>query len=117
MWISESELLENPGPPEYVAVSVRSPTLTSVRSQLPTPPLNVPAQVAVPPLTLTVTLPVGVPRPEVTWKLTVKVEPLTDGSGSSDVMAVVVAAGGGGGAAATVCDSVSELPESPGSPA
>jgi hypothetical protein len=70
--------------------------------QLPLPAFSWPVQVGVPPLTLTVTVPVGVPAGEVTWKLTVKVEPLTDGSGLSAVMAVDVAAGGGGAAAVTV---------------
>jgi hypothetical protein len=55
----------------------------------------VPLQDVVP--SLTVTVPVGVPPDEVTWKATVTLEPLTDGSGLSDVMVVVVPAGGGGG--------------------
>ena len=95
---------------------MKFPTELKASWQLPVPPLRLPVQVDVPPLTLTVTLPVGVPPLDVTPKFTVNVEPTRDGSGSSEVMAVDVAAGGGGGAARTVCASVSELPRSPGEP-
>jgi len=54
------------------------------------------------PFTVTLTLPVGVPPVDITWKLTVNCWPRFDGSGSSLVIVVVVGAGGGGGAAVTV---------------
>jgi len=54
------------------------------------------------PFSVTLTLPVGVPPVDITWKLTVNCWPRSDGSGSSWVMVVVVDAGGGGGAAVTM---------------
>ncbi len=70
------------------------PTATAAVHDTPAPPL-------------TVTFPVGVPVPgavAVTAKLTVTTCPVTDGSGSSRVMAVVVTA------LFTWWDSTSELP-------
>jgi hypothetical protein len=100
-----------------VAVNVLSPTASRIIEQLPSPPDSAMVHVAFAPLTLIVTLPVGVPAPDVTRTPTVTVPPLIDGSGRSEVMVVVVPAGGGGGAAVTVWASVSELPASPGVPA
>jgi hypothetical protein len=53
----------------YVAISVLEPAVKEVSEQLPEPEPSVPMQVFVP--SLTVTLPVGVPRVLVTVKLTV----------------------------------------------
>jgi hypothetical protein len=115
VWPSVSELDENPSAPEYVAVSVLSPSGLRVSWQLPVPPLRVEVHDVLP--SPTVTLPVGVPPPsEVTWKFTVTVAPLIDGSGLSLVIVVAVEAGGGGGWAVTVWPSSSELAENPGAP-
>jgi hypothetical protein len=69
---------------------ILSPTVLSVSWQLPLPPLRVPLQEEVPPLALTMTLPVGVPPLDATRKLTVNAEPAAEGSGESAVIVVVV---------------------------
>src|SRR5919201_187722 len=59
------------GSPAYIAVNVRAPPPFSVMEQVPA--ATVPVHVSVPPLALTVTLPLGVPLPGelgVTVKLT-----------------------------------------------
>jgi hypothetical protein len=88
--------------PAYVAVNVWAPPVPSVRLQLPD--ATVPVQLAALRLSVTVTLPVGVPLLEVTVKLTVTAWLRADASGESPVMVVVVLA------LLTECDSVSLLP-------
>ena len=56
------------------------------------PAATLPVQLAVPSLTVTVTVPVGVPLLELTEKLTGNASPATDGSGVSLVIVVVVGA-------------------------
>jgi hypothetical protein len=63
--------------------------------QLPLPETTEPVHVSAPPLTVTVTSPVGAPLPgefTVTSKFTVTLWPTDDGSGLSEVIVVVVAA-------------------------
>jgi hypothetical protein len=89
-----------------VAVRVRLPVSVKTIWQLPEPLLNVPLHVSEPPLTVTVTEPVGAPLPgatAATLKLTVTACPITEESGRSEVIVVVVSA------LLTPCASVSLL--------
>ena len=93
VWLSVSSLPLKFASPTYVAVNVRAPML--VRARVHVPDATVPVQVSAPPLTVTTTLPVGVPAPGATgWtvKLTATGVPNTDASGVSAVIVVVVLA-------------------------
>src|SRR6266446_6516978 len=74
--------------PPYVAVSVLLPAVAGVRVQVPA--ATEPLQFSVP--SLTVTLPVGVPPPEVTVNATAIPCPTTDGFGVWLTIVVVVPA-------------------------
>ena len=94
---ADPELPLKPELPWYVAVKVWGPEFVRASEQLPVPSAPRGAlQLSVSSLTLTITVPSGVPAPEVTVKPTVTASPGLDGSGLWPVMVVVVAAGGGG---------------------
>ena|ERR1700722_20959355 len=92
LWVTFAELLplKFESPP-YVAVSFDVPLSAKVKVQLPLALLSTPLQVS-PVLAVTVTLPVGVPKP-VTVNPIITGCPTTDGFGVSDVMVVVLLAG------------------------
>jgi hypothetical protein len=76
------------GSPPYVAVNVREPAPVNLITHWPADTKAV--HDSVPPLAVTVTLPVGVPPPDVTVYATVTSAFRSDGSGLSERIVVVV---------------------------